>query len=39
VASVPREGSTFTVVLPAEYVSSARLSDPGVRAVPEVEHV
>jgi signal transduction histidine kinase len=39
VASVPGEGSTFTVVIPARYVEPSRVSDPSIRALQEIQHV
>jgi signal transduction histidine kinase len=39
VASVPGEGSTFTVVIPAHYVEPSRDSDPNIRALQEIQHV
>jgi signal transduction histidine kinase len=39
VASIPGEGATFTVVIPARYVEPSRVSDPNLRALGEVQHV
>ena len=38
VVSTPGAGSTFTVTLPVRYVEPSRLSDPGLRAVKEIQH-
>ena len=36
--SAPGEGSTFTVTIPTHYREPARLSDPGLPALEEVQH-
>jgi signal transduction histidine kinase len=39
VASVPGEGSTFTVTVASRFVEPSLLSDPTVRTMTEIEHV